>query len=103
MENKSRKLLLFIFILVFIIVGIATTVKVYNKHLDRLYTVIEKRIEEQAKNCFLENICTGDETTIGFLTQKGYLKNEVDPVSKEYFNETIVVKCSNYECNVKLR
>lgn len=64
-----------------------TTYKVINKHNTKLLHVKSEYIIEQAKNCFNEKKCTGTKVTLKTLYELDYLDTQVNPVTKEYYNE----------------
>lgn len=64
-----------------------TTYKVINKHNTKLLHVKSEYIIEQAKNCFNEKKCTGTKVTLKTLYELDYLDKQVNPVTKEYYNE----------------
>ena len=104
MEERSRKLVAIIFIIVFVIILIGSFRKVYLNHINRSYKVIEEKIVYAAKKCYLEEKCTDDKTTIKELINLGYLSSiPVDPISKENIDENIevVIKDNNYIVDIK--
>jgi len=103
MEKKNKNLLIFIGGLLILIIGIASIIKVYTNHIDSLYMVVEKKISETAKDCFLEGICEGDETTLGFLIRNGYLSTQINPVTKETISENLFIIFKNGRCSVNIR
>lgn len=103
MEQSSKSLILFTFIIIFLVVVICTVKRVYDNHIDAEYTVLEKKLTESAKSCFLDKICEGEETTFGFLVKSGYLTSTVNPVTKEYIQDDLVIKCIDYKCSVNVR
>lgn len=103
MVKLSRKLTKFIYFVIVILIVCGTIKKVYENHIDREYLVIEKEIKENAKKCFIEEICTNNETTIKFLISSGYITKQIDPVSKEYIDENTLIKYENNECTLKIR
>ena len=69
-----------------------TTYKVITKHNEKLLLVENKYIIEQAKKCFSEKKCNEDNITLKKLYSLNYLEKQVNPVTKEYYNELSYVK-----------
>lgn len=103
MVKKSKRMIVFILLLFMIIVVIATIVKVYTNHVDNSYKVVEKKISETTKLCFQDKICSGNETTLGFLIKNGYLKSQINPITKEYINEDLIIKYKDGKCTFNIR
>lgn len=70
-----------------IIILIPTVYKIINKHNERLLLVTTKRIEEAAKDCYLDDICLDEKITLQELYNNNYLEQENNPITKEYYNE----------------
>ncbi len=98
MDKISKIATVALIVVIIGVVVIATILKVYNNHKESLFQVVDKRIEEAAKKCSLEEVCTEGTTTLGFLIEKGYLEKQVHPISKEYVDENLSVTCSGYIC-----
>lgn len=103
MEQRNKNLITFTFTIIFLVIVICTIKKVYDNHIEAEYTVLEKKLTESAKSCFLDKICEGEETTFGFLVKSGYLTSTVNPVTKEYLQDDLVIKCVDYKCSVDVR
>lgn len=82
---------------IIILIIVATSIKVYNNHKNGLYRVVDQRIEEAAKKCFIESVCD-EETTLGFLIENKYLDNQVNPITKEFISTDLIVTCKDFEC-----
>lgn len=102
MEKKSKYLIFFMLIIIFMTIVIGTIIKVYSNHKENLYRVVEQKISETAKSCFIDEICTGNETTLGFLIQNGYIDPQLNPITKEYLSEDLIIQCNNI-CSVNIR
>ena len=74
-------------IIIAIMIAIPTYFNVKKNHEDKLVLVTRMEITSAAKKCFLDSICTGNETTLKYLYEKNYLKKQVDPKTKEYIDE----------------
>ena len=103
MGKRSKNLILFTTIIIFLIVVVASVIKVYTNHIDSLYAVVENKIEENCKKCFLEELCTGKSTTLGELISKGYLESQINPISKEYVSEDLIVNFDGEKCSTSIR
>ena len=103
MERNNRRLVYFTFVIITLVVAVCTFKKVYDNHVEAEYLVLEKKITEAARSCFLDKICEGESATFGFLVKSGYLTSTVNPVTKEYLQDDLVIKCLDYKCSVKLR
>ena len=100
---RNKNILVITLAIILIVVVVATVVKVYNNHIDSLYTVVEKRIEESARKCFIEEKCSGDKTNLGLLIKEGYITSQVNPVTKEYISEDIIITYDGSFCDVNIR
>jgi hypothetical protein len=103
MEQRNKKLIWFTVLIAIFIIVIGTVYKVYKNHIEHEYEVVEKKISENAKKCFLEEICTGNETTLGFLISSGYLDKQINPITKEYVDEALVITFDGEKVSVSIR
>lgn len=87
---------------IILVVTIGTAIKVFSNHRSHLLEVSTKRIEEAALKCVLENVCTENKTTLGFLIQNGYLDEQIHPVTKEYISESLEIECKDYVCTTEV-
>ncbi len=99
--KKSKGINILLVICIIIIIVVATCLKVYDNHKNGLFRVVDQRIEEAAKRCFIEGVC-GEETTLGFLIEKGYLENQVHPITKEFVKKELVIICKDYACETSV-
>lgn len=67
-----------------------TTSKINNDHEQKLIYSMESKIEYYAKRCYLEGNCK-KEMTLQELYDKKYLKEIVDPVTKEVIDSNLVL------------
>jgi len=88
MINVYIIVLMFSVALIFIVIA---AIKVRGEHVDNLYLVVEKRIKEAAKDCFLNEDCEG-QITLKDLYDKEYLDIQIDPVTKENMNEDLCLE-----------
>lgn len=95
MEKKKNSFLYIVLGLLLVLLIIAA-IKTLNNHHEKEYLVINNRILESAKKCFLNKECEG-EITLKDLYDKGYLDKEFDPVSKEEMDEKMCIMFSDDE------
>lgn len=79
-------------IIIILMIGIPTFINIKKDHENKLIKVSEKRIEEAAKKCFLDNKCEGSKTTLQTLYDFGYLETQVNPISKKYYDSSSIIK-----------
>ena len=82
---------------IFFIVLIPTLYLITKEHNARLRDVSNKRITEAAKNCYLKEKCKNSQITLKELYEKGFLKKESNPITKEFYNELSYVTVQNKE------
>jgi len=100
--KTSRLISIILIIMIIGIIAGATSLKVYNNHKQALLRVSRQKIEEAAQKCNIDNTCE-NEVTLGFLIEKGYLDNQVHPLTKEFIDTSLVVTCKNYNCETILK
>lgn len=77
-----------------LLIGV-TSYKVIKNHNEKLILVEEKYIIERAKKCINEKKCNNDKITLKELHELEYINKEVNPVTKEYYNELSYVTKEN--------
>ncbi len=83
----SPKKIIFITIIISLLsITVATFYKVKKEHSDKVVLVTEKRILYGAQNCVFDGACKEKKVTLGTLIQKGYVKEEVNPLTKMYYS-----------------
>ncbi len=75
-----------------ILLLVISAYKVERYHEKKLYLVINNKIKEAAKECYLKSDCEG-KVILKDLYKKKYLDEIVDPVTKEVMDENT---CLNY-------
>lgn len=100
---KASKLSVILFLAIVVVIGVFTTFKVLDRHQEKLLKVASNKIVEQASKCFLDGKCSGSETTLDFLIREGYLEQQVHPVSKEFIDGNLVIKCTDFVCETDLK
>ena len=101
--EKKNSFVVIIIIVNILIIGIVTSLKVYNNHIDNIYKVINKKICESASKCYIDNKCEGKTIKIKELISNNYLENQVDPKTKEYISEDITVYYDDGSCQVDIK
>ena len=76
-------------------IGILGMYEVNKSSIEKSYFVVENKIKEAGKKCFLEEKCP-EEFTLNDLFEKGYINEAVDPITKEDIDKN---KCLKYENN----
>lgn len=84
---------------IILIILIPTVYTIVKKHNDRLISVTYKRIEEAARDCYLDGICKNNKITLQELYDNKYLEKESNPINKEYYNEGSYVEKKDKEYN----
>ncbi len=100
---KASKLSCVIFIIIVLVIGTFTTLKVLMRHQDKLMKVASSKIEESARKCYLDGKCSGVETTLENLIKEGYLEQQIHPISKEYIDGSLVIRCVDFDCVTELK
>ena len=86
-----RKIILVTLIIIVTMIWSLTTFKVLINHHSKLHLVTDKRITEAAFKCVNEHNCDNYPVTLKQLYDNKYLTNEINPVTKEYYNENSYV------------
>lgn len=92
MEKKKNNFL-YIVLGVLLVLLLLAAIKALNNHHEKEYLVVNNKILESAKKCYLNKECEGD-ITLKDLYDKGYLDKVFDPVTKEAIDEK---KCITFE------
>lgn len=74
-------------IIIILMIGIPTYINVKRDHDKKMIKTIELKITKAAKDCYLENQCSG-QITLGDLYNKNYLDKQVNPVTKKYYDDS---------------
>lgn len=82
---------------------VSTGIKIYHRHLDSEYRVIEKTICESARECYLDEKCSGSYVSLGKLIENKYLEPQVNPKSKEYISKDTPVYYNSNTCVINIR
>ena len=89
MNIKTFNILLVIAILLILI--IPSSYAVYTTHNERLYEVLDKKIVEKAISCYDKKECITKIITLQELYDKGYLEEQIDPISKEILDHNTTI------------
>lgn len=101
MEKKINSRVNVILIIIAILLLIVPSVfYIINNHYSNLYVVLEKKIIEEANNCFNDGNCKEREITLEELIEKGYLEKMYDPITKELINLKSYVKIDSNEFKI---
>ena len=82
-------------IIIALMIGIPTYFNIKKDHDNKLIVSIKMEISSAAKDCFLRNICSGNETTLKFLYDNNLLDKQVNPKTKEYYDENSKIYYKN--------
>ena len=99
-KMRLNKISVFLTIIaLIIIVVIPTIIKINNNHTEKLYYSVSLKFTESASKCVLDEKCNiNKKILISELYELKYLDKQVNPVTKEYFNEKsyIIYKNNKY-------
>lgn len=93
MNNRNIIIITILLTLVTIIGG--TIIKVQADHQQKESIVLEKRITESAQECIFQDICNDNKITLGFLIEKGFASEIVNPKTKMYYSHDSYVLIEN--------
>ena len=93
---KKKYNIWYIIISLILIIFIIGAYKALKNHQEKEYKVVNNKILEAAKKCYLDKECVG-KTLLKDLYAKDYLNTQIDPVSKENMNEDICIIYENNE------
>lgn len=88
---KNRIFILLTVITICCIIAIPTYFNLKKNHEEKLKEVIRNEVITASKKCFLDNVCTGESTTLRFLYEKKYLNKIIDPSTKKYYDESSII------------
>ncbi len=90
--NTNKITIIGTVIVIILLIFIPTIYEVHKNYQNNLYKVVEEKIIEAAKRCYLDNVCTDEETNLDFLYEHQYLEMVSNPVTKEYYNKLSYVR-----------
>lgn len=86
-----KKISSIVVILLSIVLIASTIYKINKQHENKLYYVLNSRIEYASNRCYLEKKC--DSTfTLKDLYDNKYLETEYDPITKEELDSSLEIK-----------
>ncbi len=94
MEKKKTNLMIIFVAFFIVILFILAAYKNMNSHYEKELLVVNNKILESAKNCYLEKKCEG-EITLKDLYDKKYIEKQIDPRTKTDYNENVCIKWEN--------
>ena len=100
MVKKKNNYLIFLIALVIILI-FTSGIKNLKNHYNKEYLVVNNRILESAKECFIKKDCEGN-IKLKDLYDKNYLEIQVDPSTKENMDDNICITYNKDEaifCN----
>ena len=99
-KKKINSISMVLILIILLLVIIPATIYIIKSHYDSLYLVINKKVIEQANNCYNDGNCENKEIKLKELIDKGYLEKIYDPVSKELINLDSYVSLENNEFKI---
>lgn len=104
MEKRNKIFIIIVLGILTILIVFGSINKVYKMHTDKMVMVVENKLKESAKQCFLDGKCKDGQTTVGELIKLGYLEEGiVNPVTKEKLSNYVLITYEDDECYVSLR
>jgi hypothetical protein len=92
--NKNKVILYVTIIIIVILIAVPTTLKVIDKHKERLASVVINEIVWAAKDCYYNDSCVNDKITLKELYEKTDLQEEINPITKKKYSEESYVLAS---------
>jgi hypothetical protein len=92
---RTREIITIIILIVVLLYTGVIAYKMVYKHNENLLIVTSKRIEEAAKKCVAESKCDKNNITLAILYEKGYLKEEYNPITKEIYSKNSKISFEN--------
>ena len=89
--NRNKYIIYITIFAIILIICLPTTYTIIKKHNQKLTSVTHKRIEEAAKDCYYDFVCTNEKITLKELYEHGYLEKEGNPITKKYYDENMFV------------
>jgi hypothetical protein len=84
--NKNKTIIYVTIIVVILLIGIPSTIKVINNHNEKLKRVVINEIVRYAKDCYYNESCIDDKITLEELYDKTDLEEQINPVTKMKYN-----------------
>ena len=100
-KKKINNINIILIIIIIILIIIPATIYIIKNHYDSMYLVINKKVIEQANNCYNDSICESKIITLKELIDKNYIEKIYDPISKELINLDSYVDIEKKEFIIK--
>lgn len=94
---KLNHIIIFI-IIVSVTLLLISAYKAEKKHEEKLMLVINNKIKEAAKECYLKKECT-EKITLQNLYDKKYLEELINPITKEVMDKDICIEYLDEKIN----
>lgn len=85
-KKKINNINIILAIIILLLILVPATIFIINNHYDSMYLVINKRVIEQANNCYNDGMCENKKIELLELIEKGYIEKIYDPKTKELIN-----------------
>lgn len=95
--NQKRIMIGLTIIGLLIIVTLATVIKIKENEINEKYNFIVDNFVFYAKKCVKEEKCTKNTVTIKELYDNEYLSEQINPKTKNSFNEKSYIKVLDYK------
>lgn len=89
-------------IIIILMIGIPTYFNVRKDHEEKMLNVVNKRIIEATKKCYLDGKCNTNYITLQDLYDNGYLKKQVNPLTKKYYDSSSKIIKEDDKITLKL-
>jgi len=96
-KKKINNINIVLIIIIVLLIVVPATIYIIKSHSDSMYLVINKRVIEQANNCYNDGKCDDKKILLKELIDKGYLEKIYDPISKELISLDSYVNLDNNE------
>ena len=91
-QKVSNFTIIFFVVLTLIaVIGVFTVIKIQKNHEDKLMYAMTSKVEYNAKQCYLNEICK-DTITLNVLYENNYLTEVVNPVTKEVIDPNLKIE-----------
>lgn len=84
--NKNRIIIYATLVLAILLIAVPSTIKVVEKHNERLLKNTIKKIEEAAKDCYYNDSCVEEYITLEELYEKTSLELLSNPITKKVYS-----------------
>lgn len=95
MAKKIKKINIILIVVIALLIIVPATIYIVKSHYDSMYLVINKKVIEQANNCYNDKKCENKKIELKELIDKGYIEKIYDPISKELINLNSYIDLDN--------